>query len=155
MNLSVSGGVNHFQDVDRLEAHGGVFYIKGTVESLELYGGIVYDQRSSNRVEIVEDTMTKKERNAFNKRIDELRSSLTQCQVENARLREKLLKVESPHDIPPDDVLVSRITSLRKELDKMRQEHKRETEDLNERISVAVEVNARLRHDINDFAQRS
>lgn len=58
---------------------------------------------------------------------------------------------EDVHAPEHDDELVRRICTLRNELEKEREAHKKDVEDLNYRLDVAMEVNADLRHRIDDI----
>lgn len=70
---------------------------------------------------------------------------------DNNSLREKLDEVKGKNpEANQDDVLVQRICTLRKELEKEREAHKKEVEELNYRLDVAMEVNADLRHRLDD-----
>ena len=144
MEYEVNGGVNTITgDVEWLEAHGGVLYVKGKVGTLVHHGGVMYDQRPSNRVEYRTDKMSEEERWKYRQRIAELESRLSRKESECLKLREKLGKQET--ETPPDDVLVMRIESLEAQLQREREDRKREVDDLKERIDVALEINAKLR----------
>ena len=144
MEYEVNGGVNTITgDVEWLEAHGGVLYVKGKVWTLVHHGGVMYDQRPSNRVEYRTDKMSEEERWKYRQRISELESRLSRKESECLKLREKLGKQET--ETPPDDVLVMRIESLEAQLQREREDRKREVDDLKERIDVALEINAKLR----------
>ena len=144
MEYDIHGGVNTITgDVEWLEAHGGVLYVKGKVGTLVHHGGVMYDQRPSNRVEYRTDRMSEDERRKYRQRIAELESGLSRKESECLKLREKLGKQET--ETPPDDVLVMRIESLEAQLQRERDDRKREVEELKERIDVALEINAKLR----------
>ena len=144
MEYEINGGVNTITgDVEWLEAHGGVLYVKGKVGTLVHHGGVMYDQRPSSRVEYRTDKMSEEERWKYRQRIAELESRLSRKESECLKLREKLGKQET--ETPPDDVLVMRIESLEAQLQRERADRKREVDDLNERIDVALEINAKLR----------
>ena len=144
MEYEINGGVNTITgDVEWLEAHGGVLYVKGKVGTLVHHGGVMYDQRPSNRVEYRTDKMSEEERWKYRQRIAELESRLSRKESECLKLREKLGKQET--ETPPDDVLVMRIESLEAQLQREREDRKREVNDLKERIDVALEINAKLR----------
>lgn len=144
MEYEINGGVNTINgDIEWLEAHGGVLYVKGKVGTLVHHGGVMYDQRPSNRVEYRTDKISEDERRRYRQHIDELESRLSRKESECLKLREKLGKEVT--EAPPDDVLVMRIESLEAQLDRERKEHRRKEEDLQERIDVALEVNAKLR----------
>lgn len=144
MEYEINGGVNTVTgDVEWLEAHGGVLYVKGKVGTLVHHGGVMYDQRPSSRVEYRTDKMSEEERWKYRQRIAELESRLSLKESECLKLREKLGKQET--ETPPDDVLVMRIESLEAQLQREREDRKREVDDLKERIDVALEINAKLR----------
>ena len=144
MEYEINGGVNTITgDVEWLEAHGGVLYVKGKVGTLVHHGGVMYDQRPSSRVEYRTDKMSEEERWKYRQRIAELESRLSRKESECLKLREKLGKQET--ETPPDDVLVMRIESLEAQLQREREDRKREVDDLKERIDVALEINAKLR----------
>ena len=144
MEYEINGGVNTVTgDVEWLEAHGGVLYVKGKIGTLVHHGGVMYDQRPSNRVEYRTDKMSDEERQKYRQKIAELDRKLNQSVCECLKLREKLGKQES--ETQPDDVLVMRIESLEAQLQREREDRKREVDDLKERIDVALEINAKLR----------
>ena len=142
--MEINGGIHTIEgDVEHLDAHGGVYYLKGNVGTLIQHGGILYDQRPSNRVEYRTDRMSEEERQRFRQRIAELERRLNRSESECLKLREKIGKEEA--ETPPDDVLVMRIESLEAQLERDREAHKIEVEELKERIDVALEINAKLR----------
>lgn len=144
MEYEINGGVNTITgDVEWLEAHGGVLYVKGKVGTLVHHGGVIYDQRRSNRIEYVTDKMTESERRQFREHISNLETKLRNSEHEVLNLHRKLQKEE--FELPPDDVLVDKIERLQCELARERADRKREVEELNERIDVALEINAKLR----------
>lgn len=144
MEYEINGGVNTITgDVEWLEAHGGVLYVKGKVGTLVHHGGVMYDQRPSSRIEYRTDKMSDEERQKYRQKIAELDRKLNQSVCECLKLREKLGKQET--ETPPDDVLVMRIESLEDQLQREREDRKREVDDLKERIDVALEINAKLR----------
>ena len=57
---------------------------------------------------------------------------------------------EDVHTPTHDDELVRRICTLRNELEKEREAHKKDVDDLNYRLDVAMEVNADLRYRIDN-----
>lgn len=142
---NIHGGMNTITgDVERMVIHGGVTYIKGNVVTIVQSGGIMYDKRPSNRVEYRKDSMSDEERSRYRRRIAELENRLSKSDAECLKLRKKL---DSSGDrLPEDDVLVAKIEHLQRELAKEREERRREVEDLKERIEVALEINAKLRH---------
>lgn len=156
-DFEIHGGVTTLPgDIDHLDMHGGICYLKGNVGSMTHYGGVVYDQRPFNRVEIRESEMSQQLKHYYQKRINDLESKLNKSDIECFRLREKVNKLQNiDPEAEPDDVLVQRICSLRNELEKEREAHKKDVEDLNERLDVAMEVNADLRHRIDDKDRKS
>lgn len=146
MEYNIKGGMNTFTgDVDWLEVHAGVVYLKGQVKTLVHTGGVIYDQRPSNRVEYRTDHISDEERSRYRRRIAELESRLSRSEAECLNLREKLGKQVA--ETPADDVLVAKIEHLQIELDNERKGRKQEVSDLKERLSVAMEINAKLRCD--------
>ena len=142
--MEINGGIHTIDgDVEHLDAHGGVYYVKGNVGTLVHHGGVLYDQRPLNRVEYRTDRMTEEERQRFRQRIAELERRLNRSESECLKLREKIGKEEA--ETPPDDVLVMSIESLKAQLERERKAHRIEVEELNERIDVAMEINAKLR----------
>ena len=152
MNNVISRGINTIHgDVDNLDMRGGVCFLKGNVGSMTQYGGVVYDQRPSDRVEIRESEMSVQLERYYKNRIDELETKLIKSDNECFKLREKLKKIQNiDPEADPDDVLVQRICSLINELKKEREAHRKDVEELNERMDVAMEVNASLRNEIAD-----
>jgi DNA repair exonuclease SbcCD ATPase subunit len=120
------------------------------------YGGIVYDQRHSDRVEISESEMSQQLKRYYQKRIEELETKVTKIDYERSMLRSKLDKLkEIDPEQDSDDVLVQRICTLRNELAKEKEAHKKDVEDLNYRLDVAMDINASLRHRIDDEERKS
>ena len=124
-------------DIEELHAHGGVFYVKGKVGTLVHHGGVIYDQRLSDRVEYRTDRMTEIERDGYRRQIDELQRRIDRSERECLKLREKLGKQELEQ--PTDDVLVARIEHLQNELKTEREERKRETDDLRWRLRAVMD----------------
>ena len=146
MEYNIKGGMNTFTgDVDWLEVHAGVVYLKGQVKTLVHTGGVLYDQRPSNRVEYRTDHISEEERSRYRRRIAELENRLSRSEAECLNLRKKL--DNSGKRLPEDDVLVAKIEHLQIELDNERKGRKQEVSDLKERLSVALEINAKLRRD--------
>ena len=156
-DFEIHGGVTTLPgDVDHLDMHGGICYLKGKVGSMTHYGGVVYDQRPSNRVEIRESEMSQQLKRYYQNRINELETKVTSLDYERSMLRRKLDKLkEIDPEQEPDDVLVRRICTLRNELDKEKEAHKKDVDDLKDRLEVAMEVNAGLRHRIDDEERKS
>ena len=143
-------------NIDHLDMHGGVCYLNGNVDSMTHYGGIVYDQRHSDRVEIRESEMSQQLKRYYQKRIEELETNVMKLDYERSMLRSKLDKLkEIDPEQDSDDVLVQRICTLRNELDKEKEAHKKDVEDLNYRLDVAMDINASLRHRIDDEERKS
>lgn len=146
MEYNIKGGMNTFTgDVDWLEVHAGAVYLKGQVKTLVHTGGVIYDQRPSNRVEYRTDHISDEERSRYRRRIAELENRLSKSEAECLNLRKKL--DNSGKRLPDDDVLVAKIEHLQIELDNERKGRKQEVSDLKERLSVAMEINAKLRCD--------
>ena len=142
MEYNIKGGMNTFTgDVDWLEVHAGAVYLKGKVKTLVHTGGVLYDQRPSNRVEHISE----EERSRYRRRIAELENRLSRSEAECLNLRKKLNSISDRS--PEDDVLVAKIEHLQIELDNERKGRKQEVDDLKERLSVAMEINAKLRCD--------
>ena len=140
-DYKLSGGINEIPgNIDHLDMHGGVCYLNGNVGSMKHYGGIVYDQRPSNRVEIRESEMSQQLKHYYQKRIEELEAKVTKLDYERSVLRGRLDKLkETDPESEPDDVLVQRICSLRNELDKEKETHKKDVDDLNYRIDTILD----------------
>ena len=146
MDYHIKGGMNTFTgDVDWLEVHAGAVYLKGQVKTLVHTGGVIYDQRPSDRVEYRSDHISEEERSRYRRRIAELENRLSRSEAECLNLRKRLKSVSN--GLPEDDVLVAKIEHLQIELDNERKGRKQEVDDLNERLSVAMEINAKLRCD--------
>lgn len=145
MEYNIKGGMNTFTgNVDWLEVHAGAVYLKGKVKTLVHTGGVIYDQRPSNRVEY-RTHISDEERSRYRRRIAELENRLSRSEAECLKLRKKL--DNSGERLPDDDVLVAKIEHLQIELDNEREGRKQEVDDLKERLSVALEINAKLRCD--------
>ena len=144
-------------NIDHLDMHGGVCYLKGNVDSMTHYGGIVYDQRHSDRVEIRESEMSQQLKRYYQKRIEELETKVTKLDYERSMLRSKLDKLkEIDPEQDSDDVLVQRICTLRNELAKEKEAHKKDVDDLNYRIDTILgELNGYRQdyYDANRYAQ--
>ena len=141
MDYQVHGGVNTFNgDIESLVAHGGVFYIYGNVGSMVQHGGVTYDRRPVNadRIQIVTDKMSDKERERLNVQIRRLQDQLNRSNRECEYLRKKLK--ESGSDEPSDNVLVQRIDQLRSQLAKEREEHRKKVEELEWRLKAVTDI---------------
>jgi len=146
MDYHIKGGMNTITgDVDWLEVHAGAVYLKGKVKTLVHTGGVIYDQRPSDRVEYRTDHISEEERSRYRRRIAELENRLSKSEAECLNLRKKLESISN--GLPEDDVLVAKIEHLQIELDNKRKGRKQEVDDLKERLSVAMEINAKLRCD--------
>ena len=157
-NYTLHGGMNTIPgNIDHLDMHGGVCYLKGNVGSMTHYGGIVYDQRHSDRVEIRESEMSQQLKHYYQKRIEELEAKVTKLDYERSVLRGRLDKLkETDPESEPDDVLVQRICTLRNELAKEKEAHKKDVDDLNYRIDTILdELNGYRQdyYDANRYAQ--
>jgi hypothetical protein len=121
------------------------------------YGGIVYDQRHSDRVEISESEMSQQLKRYYQKRIEELETKVTKIDYERSMLRSKLDKLkEIDPEQDSDDVLVQRICTLRNELAKEKDSHKKDVDDLNYRVNTILdELNGYRQdyYDANRYAQ--
>lgn len=157
-DYEVNGGMNTIPgNIDHLDMHGGVCYLKGNVGSMTHYGGIVYDQRHSDRVEIRESEMSQQLKRYYQNRIEELETKVNALDYERSMLRSKLDKLkEIDPEQDSDDVLVRRICTLRNELDKEKEAHKKDVDDLNYRIDTILdELNGYRQdyYDANRYAQ--
>lgn len=138
-------------NVEHLDMHGGVCYLKGNVGSMNHYGGVCYDQRHSDRVEIRENEMSQQLKHYYQKRINELETKVTKLDYERSVLRGRLDKLkEIDPEQEPDDVLVQRICTLRNELDKEKEAHKKDVDDLNYRINTILRELNGYHHDYYD-----
>ena len=151
-NYKLSGGINEIPgNIDHLDMHGGVCYLHGNVGSMTHYGGIVYDQRRSDRVEIRESEMSQQLKRYYQNRIEELETKVTALDYERSILRSKLDKLkEIDPEQDSDDVLVQRICTLRNELDKEKEAHKKDVDDLNYRIDTILDELNGYRQDYCD-----
>lgn len=144
-------------NIDHLYMHGGVCYLKGNVGSMTHYGGVVYDQRPSNRVEIRENEMSQQLKRYYQNRINELETKVMKLDHERSVLRGRLDKLkEIDPEQEPDDVLVQRICTLRNELAKEKEAHKKDVDDLNYRVNTILgELNGYRQdyYDANRYAQ--
>ena len=142
--IHIHGGVHTiYEDLQTLHAHGGVFYVRGKVNNLIHNGGIIYDQRRSNRIEYVTDKITDDERRQFRQLISNLEERLRRSENEVLKLRRKDRQEETK--VPSDDVLIQRINSLCNKLEKEKQSHAKDVQELKERLDTALEINAKLR----------
>ena len=140
-DFEIHGGVTTLPgDVDHLDMHGGICYLKGNVGSMTHYGGIVYDQRHSDRVEIRESEMSQQLKRYYQNRIEELETKVLKLDYERSVLRGRLDKLkEIDPEQEPDDVLVQRICTLRNELAREKEAHKKDVDDLNYRVNTILD----------------
>lgn len=141
MDYQVHGGVNTFNgDIATLEARGGVFYIYGNVGSMVQRGGVVYDHRpvKADRIQIVTDKVSDKERELLNGKIRRLQDLLDRSNCDCEYLRKKLK--ESGSDEPRDNVLLQCIDHLRSQLAKEREAHQKEIEELEWRLKAVTDI---------------
>lgn len=141
MDYQVHGGVNTFNgDIATLEAHGGVFYIYGNVGSMVQHGGVTYDHRQikADRIQIVTDKVSDKERERLNGKIRRLQDQLSKSNSDCEFLRKKLN--ESGSDEPSDNVLVQRIDQLRSQLAKEREAHRKKVDELEWRLKAVTDI---------------
>ena len=143
--MEINGGIHTIEgDVEHLDAHGGVYYVKGKVGTLIQHGGILYDQRPANRVEIRESEMSKEMERYYQGKINDLEAKLKRNVDEVLKLRKKLADKENNEE-PADCILIDKIHRLERELEKEKAARQQEVDELNERIDVAMEINAKLR----------
>lgn len=143
--MEINGGIHTIEgDVEHLDAHGGVYYLKGKVGTFIQHGGILYDQRPANRVEIRESEMSKEAKRYYQKKINDLEAKLKRNVDEVLKLRKQLADKENNEE-PADCILIDKIHHLERELEKEKAARQQEVDELNERIDVAMEINAKLR----------
>lgn len=145
MDYKVEGGVNPFHgDIATLEACGGVFYIYGDVGTIVQHGGVIYDRRPVNadRIQIVTDKMSEKERERLNDQICRLQDQLNRSNRECEHLRKKLngSGSDEPSEKPSDNVLVQRIDLLRSQLAKEREAHHKKINELEWRLNAVIDI---------------
>ena len=91
--------------------------------------------------------------------IEELRWKLRNSQTHEEQLRNKIKELKESgtvkESVPSDDVLVQRICTLRDTIDKERDAHAKEVEDLKYRLDVAMEINTKLRQHNDEVDRRS
>lgn len=147
--------------VESIEAQGNVYIYGGVVNRITAngdcrqYGGIVERRiqmtgQDQPRVVYKDRIVVRKEvsylENPEHKRI------IANQKAEIEKLRNELLKKED--EKPTDDVLVRKIISLQNELEAEKAAHKKEAEELKERIGVAMEINAKLRRHNEEVDKR-
>jgi len=143
-------------------------YVQGIVDKLTLDNcdvqvtGIVnhrYDMQK--RVVVGEPPKTDAEIELFEKRRENtnLRWQVQSLQSEVHRLKQEIKRLrnaaQQPEPLPDDDVLVQRICSLRDTIDKEREAHAKEIDDLKYRLDVAMEINTKLRQHNDEVDRRS
>lgn len=149
MEYNIKGGMNTFTgDVDWLEVHAGAVYLKGQVKTLVHTGGVIYDQRPSDRVEYRTDHISDEERSRYRRRIAELENRLSRSEAECLNLRKRLKSISN--GLPEDDVLVAKIEHLQIELDNERKGRKQEVDDLKFRLNTALRELNIHHQDYND-----
>lgn len=143
--MEINGGIHTIEgDVEHLDAHGGVYYLKGKVGTFIQHGGILYDQRPANRVEIRESEMSKEAKRYYQMKINNLEAKLKRNVDEVLKLRKQLADKENNEE-SADSMLIDKIHLLERELEKEKAARQQEVDELNERIDVAMEINAKLR----------
>ena len=132
-----------------------MFYIYGNVGSMVQRGGVVYDHRpiKADRIQIVTDKVSDKERERLNGKIRRLQDLLDRSNRDCEYLRKKLK--ESGSDEPSDNVLLQRIDQLRSQLAKEREEHRKKVEELEWRLKAVTDIaNGRNERLYEDETQR-
>ena len=89
----------------------------------------------------------------YKQRIKILERQLSKKQNECQELREEIEKIKKER--PLDNVLVQRIFSLKRQLNQEQKAHAKDVKELQERIDVACEINAKLRHHNEESDRRS
>ena len=142
-------------------------YVQGIVEKLTLEDcevqvtGIVnhrYDMQKCVVVGEPPKPANDYEVRELRREIEELRWKLRNSQTHEEQLRNKIIKLKesgAKEPEPSDDVLVQRICSLRDTIDKEREAHSKEVEDLKYRLDVAMEINTKLRQHNEEVDRRS
>ena len=143
-------------------------YVQGIVEKLTLedcqvqVSGIVQQRFDMNKRVFVVDPpkpANDYEVRELRREVNELRWKLRNSQTHEEQLRNKIKELKESGTVkefePSDDVLVQRICSLRDTLDKERDEHAKEVAELKDRLDVACEINAKLRHSYEDDYRKS
>jgi len=155
-NVIMHGGV-----VERMNVQGDCKQYGGIIERSVIMGGsaaVAQQQTQPKERVIYKDRIVYKDRVVYRDRL------ITQNNPQQARIIQKLEKEneqlrkalkEKEETAPPDDILVQRICSLRDTLDKERDEHAKEVAELKDRLDVACEINAKLRHSYEDNDHRS
>lgn len=142
-------------------------YVQGIVEKLTLedcevqVSGIVnhrYDMQKRVVVDEPPKPANDYEVRELRREINELRWKLRNSQTHEEQLRNKINQLKesgAKEPEPSDDVLVQRICSLRDTLDREREAHAKEIDDMKYRLDVACEVNAKLRQHNEEVDRRS
>lgn len=137
---NLSGGVNNIDNASVVNANGGVYYLKGNIGTLQVNGGVFYDQRQvkTDRIQIVTDKMSDKERERLQKRIFQLQDLLDRSNCDCEYLRKKLN--ENGIEEPSDNVLVQRIDQLRSQLANEREAHQKKIDELEWRLKYVTDI---------------
>lgn len=143
-------------------------YVQGIVQKLTTEDcevnvtGIVNQRIDMNkRVFVAEPPKTNADIELAEKRRENsnLRWQVQQLQSEVRQLKQKNKKLieesKQPAEVPDDDVLVRRIIRLQEQIEKERDTHAKELDDLKYRLDTAMEVNASLRQHNDDTDRRS
>ena len=155
-NVIMHGGV-----VDRMNVQGDCKQYGGIIERRIIMGGsaAVSQQQSQPKERVIyKDRIVYKDRVVYRDRVITQNNSqqariIQKLEKENEQLR-KALK-EKEETAPPDDILVQRICSLRDIIDKEREAHAKDVEDLKYRLDVAMEINTKLRQHNDEVDRRS
>lgn len=139
---NLSGGINSINNASEVNANGGVYYLYGNIGTLRVSGGVFYDQRQvkTDRIQIVTDKVSDKERERLQKRIHQLQDLLDRSNRDCEYLRKKLNDSDEPSDEPSDNVLVQRIDQLRSQLATEREEHKKKIDELEWRLEAVTNI---------------
>lgn len=145
--------------------HGGVVEQMNVQGDCKQYGGIIERRVIIGGSAAVAQQQTQpKERVIYKDRVVYRDRVITQNNPQQARIIQKLEKEneqlrkalkEKEETAPPDDVLVQRICTLRDTIDKEREAHAKEVEDLKDRLDVAMEINTKLRQHNDEVDRRS
>ena len=143
-------------------------YVQGIVQKLTTEDcevnvtGIVNQRIDMNkRVFVSEPPKTNADIELAEKRRENsnLRWQVQQLQSEVHRLKQKNKKLreesKQPAEVPDDDVLVRRIIKLQEQIEKEREAHAKELDDLKDRLDTAMEINTKLRQHNDEVDRRS
>jgi hypothetical protein len=143
MSMMINGGMNRFDgDIDTLDAHGGVYYLYGKVGNFVQHGGLVYDCRPANRIEYRTDRMSDEERWRFRKHISSLERKIKKQEQEIIELKVKTDNQKT------DEYLQREIYTFKEKLKSQKAESEKQIDLLQERLDGALEVNAKLRKEL-------